>query len=62
MDNEARTETAHMLCKAEKIQQNARVCEAQGRHGNTWCMDVILPLVKLALKLVGRGKFILQSV
>jgi hypothetical protein len=62
MDDEAQVEAANTLRKVKKIWRNARVCELQGRDENAWCIDVILPLVKLALKLEGRGKLILQSV
>lgn len=48
--------------KIKNIWQNARVCESQGRDGNAWCMDVILPLVKLALRLDGGRQLWIQNV
>jgi hypothetical protein len=43
----------YVLHKVKEIWLNAQVCELQGRDENAWCMDVILPLVKLALRLDG---------
>lgn len=62
VDDEARIGFEYVLRKVKEIWLNARVCELQGRDENAWCMDVILPLVKLALRLDGDGKFWLQSV
>ncbi|KAF2183978.1 hypothetical protein K469DRAFT_739699 [Zopfia rhizophila CBS 207.26] len=36
--------------------------KSRGRDENAWCMDVIKPLVKLAMRLEGEEKFWLQSV
>jgi hypothetical protein len=33
-----------------------------GRDENVWCIDVIVPLIKLAVSLEGADKFWLQSV
>ncbi|KAJ6280845.1 hypothetical protein J3E71DRAFT_362255 [Bipolaris maydis] len=40
---------------------NARVCRSRGRDENVWCMDVIQPLLKLAMSLEGEENFWLQS-
>ncbi|KAF3030366.1 hypothetical protein E8E12_000933 [Didymella heteroderae] len=61
-DHEGRIEAVHVLRKVKEIWLNARVCELQGRDENAWCMDVMLPLVKLALRLDGARKLWLQSV
>ncbi|KAF1345001.1 hypothetical protein EJ07DRAFT_186172 [Lizonia empirigonia] len=52
----------YTLQKVKDIWLNARTCQLKGRDENAWCMDVVERLVKLALKLEGRGKFWLQSV
>jgi hypothetical protein len=52
----------YVFKKVKEIWLNARLCEASGRDENAWCMDVFQPLMKLALKLEGKGKFWLQSV
>lgn len=52
----------YMLRKVKKVWLNARACQARGRDENAWCMDVIQPLMKLAMRLEGEGKFWLQSV
>lgn len=52
----------YLLRKVKKIWLSARVCESRGRDENAWCMDVILPLVKLAMRLEGGDKLWLQSV
>jgi hypothetical protein len=62
VDGEARTGSAYVLRKVKKIWLNARMCQSKGRDENAWCMDVIQPLVKLAMRLEGEGKFWLQSV
>jgi hypothetical protein len=51
-----------VLRKVKKIWLNARMCQWRGRDENAWCMDVIQPLVKLAMRLEGEEKFWLQSV
>ncbi|KAF2023753.1 hypothetical protein EK21DRAFT_118475 [Setomelanomma holmii] len=62
VDDELRVRSAHVFRKVKEIWLNARVCELQGRDENAWCIDVIQPLVKLALRLDGEGKLWLQSV
>ncbi|KAH8689736.1 hypothetical protein GQ44DRAFT_241180 [Phaeosphaeriaceae sp. PMI808] len=52
----------YTLGKVKKIFQRAQTCYALGRDENAWCQVVIQPLVKLALKLSGRDKLLLQSV
>ncbi|KAF2634935.1 hypothetical protein P280DRAFT_523597 [Massarina eburnea CBS 473.64] len=52
----------YTLQRVKDIWLNARTCQLKGRDENAWCMDVVKRLVKLALKLEGRGKFWLQSV
>jgi hypothetical protein len=52
---------AYVLRKVKKIWLNARVCQSRGHDENAWCMDVIQPLVMLAMRLEGE-KFWLQSV
>ncbi|KAH8726038.1 hypothetical protein GQ44DRAFT_579865, partial [Phaeosphaeriaceae sp. PMI808] len=42
-----------ILRKVKKIWLNACVCQLKGRDENAWCMDVIKPLIKLAMKLEG---------
>ncbi|KAL5371474.1 hypothetical protein DPSP01_014248 [Paraphaeosphaeria sporulosa] len=59
---EERKRLAYVLRKVKKIWLNARVCQSRGRDENAWCMDVIQPLVKLAMRLEGEEKFWLQSV
>lgn len=54
--------SAYVLRKVKKIWLNARVCQASGRDENAWCMDVLQPLIKLAMRLEGKKKFWLQSV
>ena len=58
---EKRERLAYVLRKVKKIWLNARVCQSRGRDENAWCMDVIQPLVKLAMRLEGEEKFWLQS-
>jgi hypothetical protein len=53
---------SYVLRKVKKICLNAQVCETKGRDENAWCMDVVKPLIKLAMKLEGEDKFWLQSV
>jgi hypothetical protein len=53
IDGEVYIGAVYVLPKVKEIWLNARVCELQGRDENAWCMDVILPLVKLALRLDG---------
>jgi hypothetical protein len=43
-----------LLRKVKKIWLNARVCQSRDRNENAWCIDVIQPLVKLAMRLEGR--------
>lgn len=59
---EERERLAYVLRKVKKIWLTARVCQSRGRDENAWCMDVIQPLVKLAMRLEGEEKFWLQSV
>ncbi|KAF2462694.1 uncharacterized protein BDR25DRAFT_347642 [Lindgomyces ingoldianus] len=59
---EERERLAYVLRKVKKIWLNARLCQSRGRDENAWCMDVIRPLVKLAMRLEGKEKFWLQSV
>ncbi|PVH90837.1 hypothetical protein DM02DRAFT_399961 [Periconia macrospinosa] len=62
IDSKERKALAYVLRKIKKIWLNARMCQARGRDENAWCMDVIQPLIKLAMRLEGGGKFWLQSV
>ena len=57
-----REELQYTLSKVKKIFQRARTCKTGGRDENAWCQVVIQPLMKLALKLSGNGKLLLQSV
>lgn len=41
---------------------NARDCKSGSRDENAWCDDVVRPLIQLAMKLYGEGKWWLQSV
>ncbi|KAF2254200.1 hypothetical protein BU26DRAFT_134941 [Trematosphaeria pertusa] len=61
VDSEECERLAYVLRKVKKIWLNARVCQSRGRDENAWCMDVIQPLVKLAMRLEGQDKFWLQS-
>jgi hypothetical protein len=60
--DETRTELAYMLRKVKKIWLNAQICQSRGCDENAWCIDVIQPLIKLAMRLEGEEKFRLQSV
>lgn len=62
VDSKEREALVYVLRKIKKIWLNARMCQARGRDENAWCMDVIQPLIKLAMRLEGGGKFWLQSV
>lgn len=62
VSSQEREALAYVLRKVKKIWMNARMCQARGRDENAWCMDVIQPLMKLAIRLEGKGKFWLQSV
>lgn len=62
LNAEEHEKLVYLLRKVKKIWLNARVCESRGRDENAWCMDVILPLVKLAMRLEGGDKLWLQSV
>lgn len=62
VSSQEREALAYVLRKVKKIWINARMCQARGRDENAWCMDVIQPLMKLAIRLEGKGKFWLQSV
>jgi hypothetical protein len=61
-DNEDREGLIHIFEKLKVIWLSARMCYARGRDENAWCMDVIQPLMRLAMKLEGRDKLWLQSV
>jgi len=41
---------------------NARDCMAGLRDENAWCDDVVRPLIRLAIKLYGKGRWWMQSV
>jgi hypothetical protein len=43
----------YVFKKVKEIWLNARICQARGRDENAWCMDVIQPLMKLAMELEG---------
>ncbi|KAF2679499.1 hypothetical protein K458DRAFT_117213 [Lentithecium fluviatile CBS 122367] len=60
VNREEREGLAYVLRKVKKIWLNARVCQSRGRDENAWCMDVIQPLVKLAMRLEGEEKLWLQ--
>lgn len=62
MDSKEREELVYVLQKVKKIWLNARTCQARGRDENAWCMDVVQPLIKLAIRLEAKEKFWLQSV
>ena len=62
VNSQEREALVYVLRKVKKIWLNARMCQARGRDENAWCMDVIQPLMKLAIRLEGKGKFWLQSV
>ena len=51
-----------ILREVKKIWSNAEMCQQMGRDENAWCMDVIVPLIQLAVSLEGADKFWLQSV
>jgi hypothetical protein len=61
-DNEDWEGLMYVFKKLKRIWLSARMCQARGRDENAWCMDVIQPLIKLAMKLEGKDKFWLQSV
>jgi hypothetical protein len=62
VDNGHGEALAYVFEKVKEIWLNARTCQKRGRDENAWCMDVIQPLIMLAIKLEGEGKFWLQSV
>jgi hypothetical protein len=62
VDNEDQEALTYVFKKVKEIWLSARICQARGRDENAWCIDVIQPLIKLAMKLEGEGKFWLQSV
>jgi hypothetical protein len=62
VEDEERARHIRVLRKVKKIWQKARVCQLRGRDENAWCMDVVQPLLKLAIKLEGADKLCLQSV
>jgi hypothetical protein len=39
------------------IYLNARDCQRENRDGNAWCDDVVRPLIQLAMKMYGNGKW-----
>jgi hypothetical protein len=41
---------------------NASGCMKDSRDENAWCDDVVRPLIRLAIKLYGDGRWWLQSV
>jgi hypothetical protein len=41
---------------------NARDCMKYSRDENAWCIDVVQPLLSLAMDLYGNGKWWFQSV
>jgi len=47
IDGEERGKLAYVL---QKIWLNAQVCKSRGRDENAWCMDVIQPLVSIAIR------------
>jgi hypothetical protein len=47
---------------AKTIYLNARDCKRGNRDGSAWCDDVVRPLILLAMKMYGNGKWWLQSV
>ena len=62
IDDDEYIRLTYILRKVKQIWSNARLCQLRGRDGNAWCMDVLQPLVKLAIRLEGKEKFWLQSV
>lgn len=46
----------------QAIVANARDCEQNHRDENAWCMDVVQPLLGLAIKEMGSDEWFLQSV
>ena len=61
VDDETRTGLEYMLRKVKKIWLNAQICQSRGCDETAWCIDVIQPLIKLAMRLEGEEKFWLQS-
>ncbi|KAF2811517.1 uncharacterized protein BDZ99DRAFT_518778 [Mytilinidion resinicola] len=50
------------LQQVKRIFQAATLCTQFGRDENAWCFSVVWPLIGLALKLHGKGKWRLESV
>lgn len=47
---------------AKNIFINAQECSKRSRDKNAWCDDVVRPLIRLAIKVYGKGKWWMQSV
>lgn len=62
ISSEERARLRYVLREVKEIWLRAQDCQSKGYDENAWCIDVIMPLVKLAMTLEGRGKFRLQSV
>ncbi|KAF1808816.1 hypothetical protein P152DRAFT_210105 [Eremomyces bilateralis CBS 781.70] len=61
-DQRAPKDILSLLDNIQRIVANARDCEQNHRDENAWCMDVIQPLLELALKESVSNEWLLQSV
>lgn len=50
------------LQQVKRIFQGATLCTQFGRDENAWCFSVVWPLIELAIKLHGKGKWQSESV
>ena len=61
-DTRSAEELSIVWKEVKKIFLNARDCKDSSRDENGWCIDVVQPLVHLAIYLYGKGRWWLQSV
>lgn len=62
LDSAIRADLEYAPHKVTKISRKARRCQARDHDEDTWCDNVVRPIVRLALRLYAKGKPDDQSV